>query len=211
MSQYRLDPSDPPSYPGVMDRWHDKDRSRVMAEQSVTNLLHYVGEDPLREGLKETPKRVAKAWLEWTAGYGQDPAKVLKMFEDGSEGYDQMIIVKDLPFFSLCEHHATPFFGTATIAYIPRKRVVGLSKLGRVLDIYTKRLQVQERLTTLVATAIQDNLLPRGVGVLIKARHLCMESRGLSKQGHHTITSALRGDFMKDGKVRQEFLSIAQS
>lgn len=176
----------------------------------IHDLLLLIGEDPARGGLKETPVRAIKAWKEWTSGYGQDPAKVLKCFEDGSELYDQMVVVKDLPFFSNCEHHLAPFFGEATIAYIPHQRVVGLSKLGRVLEIFSKRLQVQERLTTQIADAIQTHLKPKGVGVLIKARHLCMESRGLSKQGHHTITSALRGEFLSDGKVRQEFFSIAQ-
>jgi len=179
-------------------------------EDIVARLLLFIGEDPSRGGLVETPKRVIRAWKEWTSGYGQDPAKILKCFEDGGERYDQMVVVKDLPFFSHCEHHLAPFFGTATIAYIPQKRIVGLSKLGRVLDIYAKRLQVQERLTNLVADAVHQNLKPKGVGVMIKARHLCMESRGLSRQGHHTITSALRGEFLTDGKVRQEFLSLAQ-
>lgn len=177
----------------------------------IEDLLKFIGENPGRGGLRETPKRVLKAWMEWTSGYSQDPAEVLKVFTDGAEGYDQMVWQKDLPFYSMCEHHLAPFFGTATIAYIPKgKRVVGLSKLGRVLDIYARRLQIQERLTNLVADAIQINLKPKGVGVIIKARHLCMESRGYNKQGHHTVTSALRGEFMTDGKVRQEFLTIAQ-
>lgn len=179
-------------------------------EGIVRSLLRFIGEEPDRGGLKETPKRVLAAWKEWTSGYGQDPAKVLKCFEDGSEGYNEMVIVKDLPFYSMCEHHLAPFFGTATIAYLPNRRVVGLSKLGRVLGIYSKRLQVQERLTTLVADALQTHLRPKGVGVVVKARHLCMESRGLAQQGHYTITSALRGKFFKDHKVRNEFLSLAR-
>lgn len=176
----------------------------------VTQLLHYVGEDPTREGLQDTPKRVFQAWKEWTAGYGRDPSEVLKCFEDGSEDYNEMVFQKDLPFFSHCEHHLAPFFGTVTIAYIPNKRVVGLSKLGRVVQIYSKRLQVQERLTVQIADALYTHLKPKGVGVLIKARHLCMESRGLAQQGHHTITSALRGKFLKDPKVRSEFLMLAK-
>ncbi len=179
------------------------------ADDIIIRLLEFIGEDPNREGLLETPKRVLKAWADWTCGYRMDPAAVLKCFGDGSENYDQMVLVKDLPFYSICEHHLAPFFGTATIAYIPDKRVVGLSKLGRVLGIYARRLQVQERITTQVADAIQTHLQPKGVGVLIKARHLCMESRGLSQQGHHTVTSALRGEFMSDEKVRNEFLKIA--
>jgi len=178
------------------------------ATDIVTRLLQYVGEDPTREGLRETPDRVMKAWKEWTSGYELDASKVFKCFLDGGEKYDEMVVVKDLPFYSHCEHHLAPFFGTATIAYLPDQRVVGLSKLGRVLNVYAKRLQVQERLTVQVADAIQDNLKPKGVGVLVKARHLCMESRGLATQGHITITSALRGIFL-ESNVRQEFFTIA--
>ena len=183
----------------------DKDES---ATDIVTRLLQYIGEDPNREGLWETPDRVMKAWKEWTSGYELDASKVFKCFLDGGEKYDEMVVVKDLPFYSHCEHHLAPFFGTATIAYLPDQRVVGLSKLGRVLNVYAKRLQVQERLTVQVADAIQDNLKPKGVGVLVKARHLCMESRGLATQGHITITSALRGIFL-ESDVRQEFFTIA--
>jgi len=175
----------------------------------IRDLLQFIGEDTERGGLRETPPRVIKAWEEWTSGYEKEPKDVLKCFEDGGEKYNEMVLVKDLPFYSHCEHHLAPFFGTATIAYLPRKRIVGLSKLGRVLDIYAKRLQVQERLTAQVADALQDGLKPYGVGVLIKARHLCMESRGLAKQGHVTITSALRGSFLK-GTVRQEFLMLGR-
>ena len=180
------------------------------ADDIVIRLLQYVGEDPHREGLQETPQRVLKAWTEWCSGYAQSASSVLKVFEDGSEGYDNMVMVKDIPFYSMCEHHLAPFFGTATIAYIPSKRVVGLSKLSRVLSIYARRLQVQERITVQVADALQTFLAPKGVGVLLKARHLCMESRGISQQGHETITSALRGEFLEDHKVRDEFLSIAK-
>jgi len=178
-------------------------------DKIVRALLHYVGEDPDREGLKETPIRVIKAWKEWTSGYGKDPANLLKCFEDGSEGCDQMVVVRNLPFYTHCEHHLAPFFGTATIAYIPSRRVVGLSKLKRVLDIYAKRLQVQERLTNQVADAL-DVLDPKGVGVLVRARHLCMESRGVTCQGHETVTSALRGEMLTDAKVREEFMSLAR-
>lgn len=180
------------------------------AEDIVIRLLQYVGEDVTREGLKETPQRVLKAWKEWTAGYSQNPAEVIKTFEDGAERYDEMIVVRDIPFFSTCEHHLCPFFGTATIAYVPQKRVIGLSKLSRVLDVFSKRLQVQERLTAQVADCLVEHLNPKGVGVLIKARHLCCESRGIAKQGHSTITSAMRGVFFEEGKARSEFLSLAQ-
>lgn len=179
------------------------------ADDIVVRLLQKIGENPNRGGLIETPKRVLKAWEEWTSGYGQDPRVHLKCFEDGAERYDQMVAVKDLPFYSHCEHHLAAFFGTATIAYLPDKKVVGLSKLGRVLRIFSRRLQVQERLTCQIADALHECLEPRGVGVLLRARHLCMESRGLSTQGHHTETCALRGLFLED-KVKSEFLALAR-
>lgn len=162
----------------------------------------------LREGLQETPDRVAKAWEFWLSGYDRDPAEELKVFEDGAEGYDEMVMVKDIPIYSKCEHHLADIFGTATIAYIPNGKVVGLSKLSRLADIFARRLQVQERLTAQIADALWSNLKPKGVGVIIRARHMCMESRGLCQQGHHTITSALRG-VMKQGDPRAEFLKLA--
>jgi GTP cyclohydrolase I len=135
-------------------------------------LLKCIGEDPDREGLRDTPERFLKAWREWSSGYQQDPKEIFRTFEDGAEDYDQMVVVKDLPFYSHCEHHLAPFFGTATIAYIPDGKILGLSKMGRLLGIYSKRLQVQERLTNLVASAMEIGLRPKGVGVVIKARHL---------------------------------------
>lgn len=180
-------------------------------EDNVKRILQYVGEDPARPGLLETPQRVARAWDAWTAGYHVDPATVLKTFEDGAERYDEMVVVKDIPFYSHCEHHMAPFFGTATIAYIPDRKIVGLSKLSRLLEVYARRLQVQERLTTQVAEALANHLAPRGVGVLIRARHLCMESRGVCKQGHHTVTSSLRGVLREDPAARAEFMAIAKT
>lgn len=162
----------------------------------------------LREGLKETPDRVAKAWAFWLSGYDRDPVDVLKVFEDGAEGYDEMVMVKDIPVYSKCEHHLADIFGTATIAYIPNGKVVGLSKLSRLTDIFARRLQVQERLTCQIADALQEHLEPKGCGVILKCRHLCMESRGLCQQGHHTVTSALRG-VLKEGEPRSEFLRLA--
>lgn len=173
-------------------------------------LEQVIGEDTRRGGLIETPKRVAKAWGHWTSGYGQNPADILKVFEDGAENYDEMVVVRDIPFYSHCEHHLAPFFGTASIAYIPQGKVVGLSKLSRVLDIFARRLQVQERLTNQVADCIWEHLDPKGVGVLIRARHLCMESRGICQQGHHTVTSALRGVMKDQQETREEFLSLAK-
>jgi GTP cyclohydrolase IA len=179
-------------------------------EDNIRRLLQYVGEDASRGGLLETPARVAKAWQEWCEGYGQDPADILKTFEDGAEGVDEMVVVKDIPFYTHCEHHMAPFFGTATIGYLPNQKIVGLSKLSRLLDIYARRLQVQERLGCQVADAIMEHLDALGCGVVITARHLCMESRGIKKQGSTTATSALRGLFKEDPAVRAEFLALAR-
>lgn len=185
----------------------------VTAEKGVEDhfirILQFIGEDPQREGLLETPTRVAKAWQHWAGGYGRDPADILKTFEDGAEGVDEMVVVKDIPFYTNCEHHMAPFFGTATVAYIPEGRIVGLSKINRLVDCFARRLQVQERLTTQIAEAIMEHLKPKGVGVVLKARHLCIESRGVCQQGSSTTTSALRGVFA-DGTVRQEFLQLAR-
>lgn len=179
-------------------------------EEIVKELLSMVGEDPERGGLTETPARVVKAWKHWTKGYNEDPAEILKVFEDGAENVDQMVIVKDIPIYSHCEHHLAPIFGTATIAYIPNGKIVGLSKLSRLADCFARRLQVQERLTNQIADALQEHLDPIGVGVYIKARHMCMESRGICQQGHHTITSALRGAMKNDPASRAEFLAAAR-
>lgn len=206
-----IDKLDPGCDPELKDAWivFPWEESEVGSiEDNVRRLLQFVGEDPDRGGLLETPTRVARAWQFWTSGYECDPKDVLKCFEDGAEQCDEMVVVKDLPFYTHCEHHLAAFFGTATIAYIPNGKVVGLSKLSRVLDIYARRLQVQERLTTQVADALMEHLQPKGVGVLLKARHLCMESRGVCQQGHHTRTSALRGVFKEDPAARAEFYSL---
>ena len=179
-------------------------------EEIIKELLSMVGEDPERGGLKETPARVVKAWKHWTKGYDINPADILKEFEDGAQDVDQMVIVKDIPLYSHCEHHLAPIFGTATIAYIPNGKIVGLSKLSRLTDCFARRLQVQERLTNQIADALQEHLNPIGVGVYIKARHMCMESRGICQQGHHTITSALRGAIKNDPASRAEFLAAAR-
>jgi GTP cyclohydrolase I len=162
-----------------------------------------------RDGARETPQRVAKAWKHWVGGYDVDIAKLLKTFEDGAENCDQMVVVKDIPIYSKCEHHLADIFGTATIAYIPNGKVVGLSKLSRLADAFARRLQVQERLTNQIADALVDHLQPLGVGVLVKARHMCMESRGICQQGHHTITSALRGAIKDEPQTRSEFMHLA--
>lgn len=177
-------------------------------EDNIRRLLQFIGEDASREGLHETPHRVAKAWRHWCSGYDKDPAKLLKVFEDGGETYDQMVLVKDIPIYSHCEHHLAAIIGTASIAYIPNGKIVGLSKLSRLADMFARRLQVQERLTDQIADALFKNLEPKGVGVLIKARHLCMESRGICQQGHHTVTTALRGVIKDEPETRAEFLRL---
>lgn len=179
-------------------------------EDNIRRLLQYVGDDPAREGLLETPHRVAKAWRHWCGGYGKDPKAILKVFEDGAEKHDQMVTVRDIPIYSHCEHHLAPIFGTVTISYIPNGRIVGLSKLSRLADMYARRLQVQERLTDQIADALFEHLEAKGVGVVIKARHMCMESRGICQQGHHTVTTALRGAMKDEPDTRAEFLRLAQ-
>lgn len=176
----------------------------------IRQLLNAVEPNPERGGLIETPDRVAKAWEFWTSGYGKTAADVLKVFEDGGENYDEMVMVKDIPVYSHCEHHLAPIFGTATVAYIPNGRIVGLSKLSRLVDLHSRRLQVQERLTNDIAEDLWKHLQPLGVGVIIKARHMCMESRGLCQQGHHTITSALRGVLKDQPEARAEFMGLAK-
>ena len=176
----------------------------------VRRQLELLGEDPSREGLLRTPIRVAKslAWL--TRGYDLTVADVVGegVFE---EGHENMILVRDIELYSLCEHHMLPFFGKAHIAYIPDGKIVGLSKLPRIVDMFARRLQVQERLTEQIARAVEDVLQPRGVGVVVEAYHLCMMMRGVEKQNSKTITSALRGTFRSDGKTRDEFLRLAHS
>lgn len=176
----------------------------------ITALLGRLDPQPQRQGLEETPDRVTKAWQFWTKGYAEDPAAILKVFEDGADGYDEMVAVCNIPVYSHCEHHMAPIFGTATVAYIPDGRIVGLSKLSRLVDCFGRRLQVQERLTSQIADALQEHLKPKGVGVFIKARHMCMESRGLCQQGHHTETTALRGVMKTDPSARAEFLAKTQ-
>lgn len=188
---------------------YTEDNKLVTIRRATANILAVLDPNHSREGIRETPDRVAKAWLEWTRGYDVDIAALLKTFEDGAERYDEMVLVKDIPIYSKCEHHLADIFGTASIAYIPSAKVVGLSKLSRLADAFARRLQVQERLTVQIADALDEHLAPKGVAVLIRARHMCMESRGICQQGHHTVTSALRGVFKNDPSARAEFLSQA--
>lgn len=174
-------------------------------------VLSTVDPNPAREGIQETPGRFAKAWEHWTSGYAIDIEALLKVFEDGAEGYDEMVLVKDIPIYSKCEHHLADIFGVASIAYVPNGKVVGLSKISRLADAFARRLQVQERLTVQIADAIMKYLEPHGCGVVIRARHMCMESRGLCQQGHHTVTSALRGTLKTDPQLQMRFWMEART
>lgn len=175
---------------------------------AVRRLLAYIGEDPDREGLLETPVRFLKAWEEYTRGYRMNPEEILKSFEDGAQAVDEMVIVRDIPVYSLCEHHLAPFFGRAYVGYVPHKRILGLSKISRLVEIYGRRLQVQERLTNQIADALDTHLKPLGVAVVIECRHMCMESRGVRHTGTATVTSALRGSIKANADTRREFLSL---
>ena len=176
-------------------------------ELIILNLLKEIGEDPEREGLQKTPHRVAKSWTTFAKGYKQTPEEVVgdAVF---NEQCDEVIAVKDIDFFSLCEHHLLPFKGVAHVGYLPEKKIIGLSKIPRIVDIYARRLQVQERLTQQVADALLDVLNPKGVAVVIEAEHLCMQMRGVEKKSSFMITSAVRGAFRENNKTREEFLSI---
>ncbi len=175
-------------------------------EDAVRTLLTAIGEDPNREGLQGTPRRIAEMYREVFGGIGQDPYGVLSVgFE---EGHQEMVVLKDIPFYSMCEHHLLPFHGVAHVGYIPNGRVVGISKLGRAVDIFAKRPQVQERLTSQIADAVMEVLKPRGVGVVIEAEHLCMTMRGVRKPGTKVVTSATRGLFRSSQATRSEFMSI---
>ena len=175
----------------------------------VRKMLALIGEDPNREGLRRTPERFEKAFRYLTSGYRQDPDKLLNgaMF---SVCYDNMVVVKDIELYSLCEHHLLPFFGKCHVAYIPNKKVVGLSKIARLVNMYARRLQIQERLTSQIAKAIQEKLSPEGVGVVVEARHLCMVMRGVEKQHSSTVTSAMLGVFKTQLQTRNEFLSLVR-
>jgi GTP cyclohydrolase I len=173
----------------------------------VREIIKLVGEDPNREGLRKTPERYEKALKFLTSGYHQNVDHVLNG-ATFSVAYDEMVIVKDIEFFSLCEHHLLPFFGKAHIAYLPEKRVIGLSKIARLVNMFARRLQIQERLTSQVAKAIEEKIAPHGVGVIIEARHLCMQMRGVEKQHGQAVTSAMLGAFRHNKQTRDEFLAL---
>ena len=180
--------------------------SRSAAEAAVQTLLRWAGEDPEREGLRDTPKRVVNAYGDWFSGYLADPGEyMLRTFEE-VEGYDEMVVLRDIAFESHCEHHMAPIIGRAHVGYLPTKRIVGISKLARVVDGYARRFQVQEKLTAQVAGCIHDVLKPRGVGVVIEAVHQCMTTRGVHKRGVSMVTSKMLGTFRNDASTRAEFL-----
>jgi GTP cyclohydrolase IA len=181
--------------------------SREAAEEAVRTLIRWAGETPGREGLADTPARVVRAYEEWFAGYDQDPAEMLKRTFEEVGGYDEMIVLRDIPFQSCCEHHMAAIEGTVHVGYLPHDRVVGISKLARVVEAYARRLQVQERLTAQIADTIAEVLKPRGVGVIVKASHACMTTRGVRKHGVSMVTSRMLGAFRDDPATRQEFLS----
>jgi GTP cyclohydrolase I len=185
--------------------------SRAQAEEAVRTLLRWAGDDPTREGLLGTPDRVARAYEEFFSGYDVDPVDFLKRTFEEIDGYDELIVLRDIRFESHCEHHLAPIIGRAHIGYLPNKRVVGISKLARVLEAYARRLQIQEKLTSQVANTIQEVLQPRGVGVIIDAAHQCMTTRGVHKPGMSMITSRMLGSFRSDPSTRREFLAIVNS
>ncbi len=182
--------------------------SRSEAEEAVRTLIRWAGDDPMREGLVATPGRVSRAYEEFFAGYGEDPVALLQRTFEETDGYDEMVVLRDIRFESHCEHHMVPIIGRAHIAYLPRRRVVGISKLARVLEVYSHRLQIQEKLTAQIANTINEVLQPKGVGVIIDAAHQCMTTRGVHKPGMSMVTSHMLGTFRSDPRTRREFLSI---
>ncbi len=181
---------------------------RPTIQDHVSGILRLLGEDPAREGLAGTPVRVEKAFRHFTRGYAQDPSALLRSAVFEAVDYDEMVILKDVDVFSLCEHHLMPFFGKCHVAYLPDRKIVGLSKIPRVVEVFSRRLQIQERLTTQIARAIEEALQPKGVAVVLEAFHLCVMMRGVEKQNAHMITSSMRGRFRSDPRTREEFLNL---
>jgi len=181
--------------------------SRDDAEQAVRTLIRWAGDDPAREGLLETPDRVVRAYREWFAGYEEDPEDLLQRTFEETGGYDEIVVLRDIRFTSHCEHHMAPIFGRAHVGYLPRHRVVGLSKLARLINVYAKRLQIQERMTVEIADALDRTLQPFGVGVVIEGMHGCMSTRGVNQHGSTMVTSRMLGAFRDQPETRQEFLS----
>jgi GTP cyclohydrolase I len=182
--------------------------SREAAEAAVRLLLEYAGDDPDREGLAGTPARVVRAFDEYFSGYGDDPVELLKRTFEETDGYDEMVVLKDIRFESHCEHHIAPIIGKAHVAYLPGRRVVGISKLARLVEVYAKRLQIQEKMTAQIANTLDEVLRPKGVAVVIEAAHQCMTTRGVHKPGVSMVTSRMLGAFRNDAATRREFLAI---
>src|SRR4029079_6730608 len=182
--------------------------SRAMAEEAVRTLIRWAGDDPAREGLLGTPDRVVRSYEEFFAGYGLDPRDMLQRTFEETDGYDEMVVLKDIRLESHCEHHMVPIIGVAHVAYLPNKRVVGISKLARVVDAYAQRLQTQEKLTAQIANTLQDVLDPLGVAVVIEAAHQCMTTRGVHKSDVAMVTSRMLGAFRDNGETRREFLTM---
>ncbi len=201
-------------YPVDLDRVGDQGGrpverpSQAAAEDAVRTLIRWAGDDPSREGLKGTPDRVVRAWQEFYRGYDQDPYEILARTFEEIEGYDEMVVLKDIRFESQCEHHQLPIIGVAHVAYLPNTRVVGVSKLARLVEAYAKRLQIQEKMTAQIASAIDEVLQPGGVAVVIEAEHQCMTTRGIHKPGATMVTSRMLGGFRSDQKTRREFLAM---
>jgi GTP cyclohydrolase I len=185
-----------------------KKPTREQAEEAVRTLIRWAGDDPAREGLLDTPKRVVKSYEEFYEGYESDPVAILSRTFKEVEGYDEMIVLRDIDFDSHCEHHMVPFSGKVHVAYIPGCKVLGISKLARLVEVYAKRLQIQEKMTAQIATALNDVLKPRGVAVVVEATHMCMTTRGVHKPGTIMQTSHLLGLFRSDSRTRQEFFSL---
>ncbi len=182
--------------------------TREAAEEAVRTLLRWAGEDPTREGLRDTPSRVVSAYREWFAGYASDPADYLRRTFEEVGGYDEMVVLRDIAFESHCEHHMAPIIGRVHVGYLPTDKVVGISKLARVVEGYARRFQVQEKLTAQIAGCIDEVLRPRGVGVVVDATHQCMTTRGVHKRGVSMITSRMTGTFREDARTRAEFLQF---
>jgi GTP cyclohydrolase IA len=182
--------------------------TREAAQAAVRTLIEWAGDDPTREGLLGTPERVVRAYEEWFAGYNEDPVEFLKRTFEETDGYDEMVVLRDVRFESVCEHHIAPIIGTVHVAYLPAKRVVGISKLARVIDVYAKRMQIQEKMTAQIANTIEEVLQPKGVAVVVQAQHQCMSTRGVHKTGVSMVTSRMLGAFRDQEATRREFLAI---
>jgi len=194
-----------------VSRMNDDTAEHSDVEKAFRDVFRWIGEDPDRDGLRDTPSRLIRAYQEYFAGYRQDPEHILQKTFEETDGYDEMVVLRGIPFESHCEHHVAPIIGRAWVAYVPNRRVVGISKLARVVEAYARRLQIQERLTAQVANVIDQVLKPQGVGVVIKAAHHCMSSRGVHMHGTDMVTSRMLGCFRDNPMTRQEFMSMVHS